>query len=107
MWFWVNRWLYVAVGVGVLSMAILYQRNTITALKADNQQQAELIEQQYQAISQLKADTLKNTEILNALTKQESMMREKANETINSLENKNDNCAYNNAPHAAIEFLRQ
>lgn len=92
-----------------LSALLWVQYQRLSSLKAENNAQAQIITQQSNSIKQLNADIIKNTQILNELTKQESLIRETANETIESIseEEKNSDCYRNNAPHAVIEFLRK
>ncbi|WP_066111373.1 DUF2570 family protein [Gallibacterium salpingitidis] len=97
--------------IAILGLSILswVQFQKLSSLKAENNAQAQIITQQSNSIKQLNADIIKNTQILNELTKQESLMRETANETIESIstEEKNNDCYRNNAPRSVINFLQQ
>jgi len=88
---------------------IWIQSQKMDSLYAKNQTQAQRIQSQSKTITQLKDEVEQNRQLTLELTKQESELREKADEVIKYIPAKaKSSDAYNAvAPDNVIEFLRQ
>ncbi|OOF84439.1 hypothetical protein BKG93_07880 [Rodentibacter ratti] len=106
-----NKYVYTVIGSLILGLCfwLRVQHNTISNLRADNQAQAQIIEKQSAAISQLKLQAKENERLTLELSKAESEARSKSDEVIRTIPKQiKDSDAYNsNAPRSVIEFLRQ
>ena len=87
----------------------LYQSQKISSLKAENQAQAQTIQQQSESIIQLKADIAENQRITLELSKAENASREEQNEVLNSIPKAEKQSGVFNtaAPNSLINFLRK
>ena len=86
-----------------------YQSQKISSLKAENQAQAQTIQQQSESIIQLKADIAENQRITLELSKAENASREEQNEVLNSIPKAEKQSSVFNtaAPNSLINFLRK
>lgn len=86
-----------------------YQSQKISSLKAENQAQAQTIQQQSESIIQLKADIAENQRITLELYKAENASREEQNEVLNSIPKAEKQSSVFNtaAPNSLINFLRK
>lgn len=86
-----------------------YQSQKISSLKAENQAQAQTIQQQSESIIQLKADIAENQRITLELSKAENASREEQNEVLNSIPRAEKQSSVFNtaAPNSLINFLRK
>jgi hypothetical protein len=86
-----------------------YQSQKISSLKAENQAQAQTIQQQSESIIQLKADIAENQRITLGLSKAENASREEQNEVLNSIPKAEKQSSVFNtaAPNSLINFLRK
>ena len=86
-----------------------YQSQKISSLKAENQAQAQTIQQQSESITQLKADIAENQRITLELSKAENASREEQNEVLNSISKAEKQSSVFNtaAPNSLINFLRK
>ena len=86
-----------------------FQSQKISSLKAENQAQAQTIQQQSESIIQLKADIAENQRITLELSKAENASREEQNEVLNSIPKAEKQSSVFNtaAPNSLINFLRK
>lgn len=86
-----------------------FQSQKISSLKAENQAQAQTIQQQSESIIQLKADIAENQRITLELSKAENASREEQNEVLNSIPRaEKQGSVFNTAaPSCLINFLRK
>lgn len=86
-----------------------YQSQKISSLKAENQAQAQTIQQQSESIIQLKADIAENQRITLELSKAENASREEQNEVLNSIPRAEKQSGVFNtaAPISLLNFLRK
>ena len=86
-----------------------FQSQKISSLKAENQAQAQTIQQQSESIIQLKADIAENQRITLELSKAENASREEQNEVLNSIPKAEKQSSVFNtaAPSSLINFLRK
>ena len=86
-----------------------YQSQKISSLKAENQAQAQTIQQQSESIIQLKADIAENQRITLELSKAENASREEQNEVLNPIPKAEKQSSVFNtaAPNSLINFLRK
>ncbi|WP_239496797.1 DUF2570 family protein [Aggregatibacter kilianii] len=96
----------VVLGLGVWSR---YQHSNIVDLKAENQAQAQTIEQQESDITALKKEALDNQRILLELSQREAEARSEADDVIKSIPQdvKKSNPYNSVGPRGVIEFLRK
>ncbi|WP_439259500.1 DUF2570 family protein [Lonepinella sp. BR2930] len=103
--------IYLAIALLILGLCgwIWVQSQKIDSLYAKNQAQAQTIQSQSKVISQLKDEVEQNRQLTLEVTKQESELREKADEVIKYIPAKTKSSdAYNAvAPDNVIEFLRE
>ena len=86
-----------------------FQSQKISRLEAENQAQAQTIQQQSESITQLKADIAENQRITLELSKAENASREEQNEVLNSISKAEKQSGVFNtaAPNSLINFLRK
>ena len=86
-----------------------FQSQKISSLKAENQAQAQTIQQQSESITQLKSDIAENQRITLELSKAENASREEQNEVLNSIPKAEKQSGVFNtaAPNSLINFLRK
>lgn len=86
-----------------------YQSQKISSLQAENQAQAQTIQQQSESIIQLKTDIAENQRITLELSKAENASREEQNEVLNSIPKAEKQSSVFNtaAPNSLINFLRK
>ncbi|GJH43087.1 DUF2570 family protein [Pasteurella canis] len=92
-----------------LCVALWFQFQSISNLKARNTIQAQIISQQSESIKKLKQQEEINRQLTLEISRLESEARIKSDEAIESIsEQERSAKAYNaNAPRSVIEFLRQ
>ncbi|MDA5609258.1 DUF2570 domain-containing protein [Pasteurella multocida] len=102
-----NTWLIVTI-LG-LCVALWFQFQSISNLKAKNTTQAQIISLQGESIKKLKQQEEINRQLTLEISRLESESRSKSYEVIESIsEQEKTSSSYNsNAPRSVIDFLRQ
>ncbi|WP_101775164.1 DUF2570 family protein [Pasteurella oralis] len=102
-----NTWLIVTI-LG-LCVALWFQFQSISNLKARNTIQAQIISQQSESIKKLKHQEEINRQLTLEISRLESESRSKSYEVIKSIsEQEKTSSSYNsNAPRSIVDFLRK
>lgn len=95
--------------IALLSAVIAFQYYSIVKLEDKAKQQAQMIENQSEAIKSLKRQEKINQKLTLEISRLESEARSKSDEAIESISEQEKSAdAYNaNAPRAVVDFLRK
>ncbi|MDC4238344.1 DUF2570 family protein [Pasteurella multocida] len=92
-----------------LCVALWFQFQSISNLKAKNTTQAQIISQQSESIKLLKQQEEINRQLTLEISRLENESRSKSDEAINSIsDSEKTSCGYtSSAPRSIVEFLRK